>query len=260
MSYTGFYMNNYTRFFLNRLIGCDTIVKSTLLGVSIRLKIKTRRELRRVRKASAEALLLERTLTCLREGDTIYDVGANIGMISLFMAMSPAGGTSKVHCFEPEPRNAGQLRQNVELNGLAGRATVHEMALSAEAGEVTLFVQGSTGEGKHSIATDDGATGSITVPMVTMTDFAQSCGSPPDVVKIDVEGAEGLVLAGMADLVESGHPREILMEIHAKGDSNRMPNGDLIHDWLTDRGYSCVWEVERRSEQQCHYRLGPRGE
>ncbi len=256
MSYLQFVVRYYTPFFVNRLLGRDTIVRAEHMGISVRLKVGTGRELRRARKVAREALLVDQALGCLREGDVVYDIGANIGVISLMLAMSPAGRNVRIHGFEPEPRNAARFLRNSIINGVSERVSVHQMAVGDSVGEVALFVQGATGEGRHSVATDVGSTGSITVPMTTVAAFAAESDAVPDVLKIDIEGAEGRALAGMSDLLGSGKPREILMEIHRKGDGDRMPGGETIRNWLTTHGYSLVWESERLTEQQCHYHLG----
>ena len=258
-SLAGFYSlrMHYIRFFLNRITGRETVLNTRILGISLRLGIAARREIRRAHAISHEKALVERMWAHLQEGDVIYDVGANIGVLTLLMALHPAGTSARVHCFEPEPKNFGQLSHNIALNGLTERLTPHQMALGAEEGEVDLFVRGTAGEGRHSIATASGSTGAIKVQLSTMASFARTAGEAPNMLKIDVEGAEGQVLAGMADLVDSQRPREIFMEIHPKGDRDLMPDGTTIGDWLGERGYSLAWEGERRSGQHRHYHLDP---
>jgi FkbM family methyltransferase len=240
---------------LNRLRGRDTVVESEFQGLAFRLVVTTGREIRRARELDRETELLGRIREVIRPGDTLYDVGANIGLISILTALHPSGASVRVHSFEPEPRNFAHLRRNLELNGLGHRVQAHAVALGAEEGEAVLHVRGAEGEGRHSIATDKGSSGSIRVPLTTADEFARSIGEPPDIVKIDVEGAEGRVLRGMEDLLQSGRPRELLLEIHAKGDGDRMPDGETIHHWLESRGYVLAWRNRRRSGEHCHYHL-----
>lgn len=249
---------HYTRFHINRLLGRETVLDGKLGGTSFRLAVTARREIRRMRELSHETALIEQMQAHLREGDTIYDVGANIGLISLLLALHPTGSRSRIHCFEPEPRNFARLCRNIEINSLSSRVSPQQLALGAAAGDVELFVRGTAGEGRHSIATDRGSTGSIRVPLATATDFADSCDALPDIVKIDVEGAEGQVLSGMERLLRQQKPRELFMEIHPKGDGDQMPDGTLIDDWLTGLGYTLAWNNQRRSGQHRHYRApGP---
>jgi len=238
---------------LNRLRGRDTVMDLEFQGLAFRLVVTTRREVRRARELDHETELLGRLREIIRPGDTLYDVGANIGLISLLTALHPSGASARIHSFEPEPRNFAHLQRNLELNGLGDRVRAHAVALGAEKGEAVLHVRGAEGEGRHSIATDKGSSGSIRVPLTTADEFARSVGEPPDIVKIDVEGAEGQVLRGMENLLESGRPRELLLEIHAKGGGDRMPDGETIQHWLGSRGYVLAWQNRRRSGEHRHY-------
>ncbi len=239
----------------NRVRGRDTILELEFQGQAFRLIVTAHREVRRARELVHETALIERIREIIRPGDTLYDVGANIGLISLLTALHPSGASARMHCFEPEPRNCAHLRRNLELNGLSERVQAHALALGAEKGEAVLHVRGAEGEGRHSIATARGSSGSIRVPLTTADEFAHAVGEPPDIVKIDVEGAEGQVLSGMRNLLRSGKPQELLLEIHSKGDSDRMPEGGTIDDWLGSHGYVLAWRHGRRSGEHRHYRL-----
>lgn len=242
------------RLLFDRLLGRETVVPVDLLGTSFQLAIESRRELRRVRSLPGERDLLARMLDHLSPGDTVYDIGANVGLISLVLAGHRLATATRIHAFEPEPANFRQLSRNIELNALSDRVSPHRLALGEAEGEAELFVRGGPGEGRHSLASSKGSTGSIRVPVMTLDSFARSAGDPPDFLKIDVEGAEGRVLAGMEALLPEARPRELFIEIHPKGDGDRMPGGERIADWLTERGYSLAWERRDGSRLQQHYR------
>jgi hypothetical protein len=123
-------------------------------------------------------------------------------------------------------------------------------------GEVQLFIRGTAGEGRHSIAEEKGSTDSISVPLKTATGFARDTGDLPNIVKIDVEGAEGQVISGFEGLIGEHPPRDFFMEIHSKGDGDKMPSGETIDAWLNEHGYELVWSVGRRSGEHRHYRFG----
>ncbi len=246
------------RFYLNKLTGKPSVFDFSLLGETVRLGIAAPREIRRAKEIGTETELVELMRRTLSAGDTIFDIGANIGLISLLMAKHDNGLDSTVHCFEPEPRNFRQLTQNIEHNQLLGRLHAHQLALGAENGSVDLHIRGTEGEGRHSIATDKGATDAITVTLQTMASFAEEHKVSPDVIKIDVEGAEGQVLAGMEPLIETGAPTHIFLEIHPKGEGEFMPDGTTtIESWLTDRGYRLAWKNKRGSGEHCHFTLAP---
>lgn len=238
---------------VDRLRGRETVLEVDLLGRSARISVASGMELKRTRWIPREGSALGRMLEHFRDGDVAYDVGANIGLVSLLLALHRPGG-KRVHSFEPEPVNYGRLLRNIELNGLEDRISAHRAALGAEEGEAELFVRPGAGEGRHSLASADGSKGSIRVPVTTVAGFARDSGDPPDFLKIDVEGAEGQVLQGMDALLADRRPRELFLEIHPKGGGDRMPDGRLIRDWLVERGYALSWEGRDRSRIQQHYR------
>ncbi len=251
------------RFLADRLRGRETILEISPLGERpLRLAIAGRREIRRAHEVGLEAPLIGRIFEAMQPGDHIFDIGANIGVLTLLMARHGNDPDRRITAFEPEPRNFAQLERNVELNDLGACVTPHRMALGASEGEADLFIRGGPGEGRHSLTARSGSTGSIRVPVRTASAFARTHDRWPDVVKIDVEGAEGQVLAGMASLIEERRPRDIFLEIHAKGDEDRMPAvaapgggpAPTIDEWLTGRGYERAWADPRGSGEHRHYR------
>jgi FkbM family methyltransferase len=120
---------------------------------------------------------------------TFVDVGAAFGFYSLLArAVNPSIAVTSI---EPNPRHAAVLEETFARNG-ADIRIVHA-ALADEAGTVELSLRG----GLSSIQSDRWEPGSATVPVHAMT-FDKLVVEPPDLVKIDVEGAELRVLRGMA--------------------------------------------------------------
>lgn len=240
-------------FWRHRLAGKDYEMTVPMFGQPVTLVVTTSRELKRAAEVSYEGFFLERILGSLREGDVFFDVGANIGLVSLIVAHQPRFRDGVVHGFEPEPRNLEHMRRNIAANDLTARVHAHDVALSKEEGTAELFVRGKAGEGRHSLVSERGSTGAIQVTLTTMESFCRSRDVLPTVVKIDVEGAEGEVLAGMTDLLKRHRPREMFMEIHNKGGEDKMPDGSLIDDWLAERDYDRVWEKQRGHGRHRHY-------
>jgi FkbM family methyltransferase len=241
------------RLLVNRLLGRPFNLRVRLLEEDVDLVVTSARELRRAAEFDRESAFVRRMVRHLEPNDTVCDVGANIGLITLALATAPRGRMCDFHCFEPEPGNFRSLRRNLARNGLEERATAHSLALGDRDGEAELFVRGGPGEGRHSIASRRGATGTIRVPVLTLASFAGRDGCAPQVVKIDVEGAEGYVLAGMEGLMSRHPPRDIFLEIHSRGLRDLMPDGQTIHSWLGSRGYQRAWHHQRRSGLHCHY-------
>ena len=242
------------RLMVNKILGRETILDFDVLGTPLRLAVESRREIRRAHATSKEVDFVGRMFEALREGDVVWDVGANIGVISLLLAGHTKGGSSRVHSFEPEPQNFDQLVKNIAANDWTDRIVAHQLALGDHAGEIELFVRGGPGEGRHSTVESGGSTGSIRVPLDTAAAFASTHAAPPDLMKIDVEGAEGRVLSGMDALLRESRPRDLFLEVHPKGEGDRMPDGTTIHDWLVERGFERVWDSAHGSRRHCHYR------
>jgi FkbM family methyltransferase len=129
-------------------------------------------------------------------GATILDVGANIGLYSV-VAAQRIGPSGKVYAFEPVPENIALLRRNLELNGVAERVAVQEVAVGEADGELEIFLSDRQ-IGTHSAAKAAvGGGASVKVPMRSIDAFvATRAISRIDVVKIDVEGYDGQVLQG----------------------------------------------------------------
>ena len=147
----------------------------------------------------------------LRPGDVFYDLGANNGYLSL-LAASCAGESGRVYSFEPLPQNVERIDQLMALNGVTNQQTIRQ-AVSGQAGEMQLYL-GSEVESYTSSLIRNRRTSEITVEVTTLNDFAASH-RPPDLIKMDVEGAEVQVLEGAGTLLSEHPPRHWLIEVHS---------------------------------------------
>lgn len=195
--------------------------------------IESAAELSNIRNTSGKERRVAKTLVAeLNENDVFWDVGANVGTFACLAGDVVETGT--VVAFEPYPPNVERLRQNFRRNGISG--IIESRALSDVDGERTFFVMDTdepgTREGsieERYAATDD-AVRSITVE-TTAADHAVSAGTypPPNVVKIDVEGAAPEVLAGMSETLDRQECRLLVVEPH--------DNEAAIEDVLADAGF-----------------------
>jgi FkbM family methyltransferase len=149
---------------------------------------------------------LRRTLT---PADVFWDVGANIGAITLIAAQCAA----RVVAFEPDPRALASLRRNLEANGVAN-VDVVPAALGDRDGMAVLHQAEAGNTGMTSLLADRAVVvGTVSVPVMTADDLvARRPELTPHVIKLDVEGAEGAVLAGALRVLESGHVRALVFE------------------------------------------------
>jgi FkbM family methyltransferase len=155
---------------------------------------------------------LEELARMCRDASVIADVGANKGLVSLFLAARRPD--AKIYSFEPDPRIAEAYERNVRRNpGVSAGLELCRFAASDRDG--TLFFASSAGtpnEGTGRVLR--GGESGIRVEARRLDDFFFSKGRLPDVVKMDVEGAEYDALRGMKRLFEAGYPKKMLVEVH----------------------------------------------
>jgi FkbM family methyltransferase len=160
---------------------------------------------------SDRAVRLSRLL--IRPGDTVIDVGANIGLW-VMGAAARAGKSGSVHAFEPVPATFARLRAHLRLNALDWVAC-HRVALSDRRGTLTLFLApGGSHSGLASMGKQEGVDVPIQTPAMTLDEYCDEHGiTGADFLKIDVEGAELLVLRGAGNLLSSRKAPAILFEV-----------------------------------------------
>ena len=136
----------------------------------------------------------------LRDDAVVLDIGANLGWYSMLIARRFP--RARIHAFEPEPRNLGLLRRNLQQNGI-GNVTVHAVAVAEKAGTMKFYPYPDKNMGRHSLVPMDGLP-PIDVPVLALDGFLRDQRiAPSDVqfVKIDVEGYEMPALQGASSLL-----------------------------------------------------------
>lgn len=150
---------------------------------------------------------------CASDDFVFIDIGANVGLYSLYVArIAPKG---RVLAIEPQPEIYERLLYNVAQNDV-GSIKALSCALADRDGEITLFVE-NRNRGESSIkfiASSDSSGHAITVPARTLLGVVQEEGFRRiDAIKIDVEGAEDLVLMPfLEEAPESLLPNLVIIE------------------------------------------------
>jgi FkbM family methyltransferase len=158
----------------------------------------------------------------LKGGELFVDIGANHGYYTL-LAASCVGAHGKVFAFEPNPGVALQLNAHVALNGFDDRVDVLDLAVSDKSDdEADFFVSNCPdNSGLSSLVMYEHAQelghlspdNKIFVRTTTFDEWSEEAGlARVDLVKIDVEGAEELVLHGMSKTLATRPPRKIICE------------------------------------------------
>jgi FkbM family methyltransferase len=169
----------------------------------------------------------------LQPGATLVDVGANIGYNALYAAalVGPAG---RVIAVEPAADNVAILQRNVEASGLRNVAVAH-VAAGGAAGTRDFFLRGDVSAVNSFFAASCYAavTGVVQVPVTPLDDLVAG---DADVVKIDVEGAELEVLAGMPRLLRNTR-LQLIVEWHPALQEAAGCAADALPRWLLDQGF-----------------------
>jgi FkbM family methyltransferase len=173
----------------------------------------------------------------VRPGDTVIDVGANIGLWVMGVARA-AGPTARIHAFEPLPANFERLEANVGRNSLDW-IQCHPLALAERDGEARLLLPRSGNSGVGSLRTDPGGE-SVAVTLTTLDGFCRREGlARVHFLKVDVEGAEMRVFEGAGKLLASDRPPLLMFEV---GDSLAAAFGTssaAVKARLATHGYGC---------------------
>lgn len=142
--------------------------------------------------------MLDALARLLRKGDTVLDVGANVGTHTVYFAGLLG---CRVVAFEPVAGSVELLRENVRLNGLESQVQVETVALGERAGHAEVAVENESNSGATRLRTaDEGAL------EVQALDDRLDALAPVRVMKIDVEGMEADVLRGATRLIGRDRP------------------------------------------------------
>jgi FkbM family methyltransferase len=162
---------------------------------------------------TSEPLMQEALKRILHPGMCVYDVGANVGFVTI-LAAQLVGPNGRVVAFEPLAANARQIGHNAELNRFT-HVLVRQEALGNQDGQAPFRVSAESGWGKLAhLGSVRQETAIIEVPIRKLDDITAGGGLPrPDLLKIDVEGAEVDVLGGSVETLRTARPF-LLVELH----------------------------------------------
>lgn len=206
----------------------DPVLSSTLLGTGV----------------------WEPTLTHIMRGlfadcRCFVDVGANIGYFTLLAdRLAPAG--VRVHAFEPEAKCADLLESNVDSNH-ATSVSIIRAAVAARQGSATLHCS-SVNPGDNRFHTTGCDRSTQKVKTISLDDYFAAIDSPsPDLIKIDAQGAEPSIIAGMRRLIDTAPPRMVLEFWPVGYARSGASHEDAIRP-LESAGYTffAIFERERR--------------
>lgn len=193
-----------------------------------------------------EEAVLERVLRAIEPGDVFFDIGANTGIYSIFAGLREP--ESEVCAFEPHQSSLNVLRKNLQHNGLNNVET-YCLPLSDTDGLVQFELPKSStpSHGTGAIETDS-SQGGVALPTKPGDELIRSGALPaPNIVKIDVEGAEKLVIEGLSETLADEQCRVVYCEVHEPSEVSR-PSVDDFGSSVSDiesRLHSFGFKTER---------------
>jgi len=182
----------------------------------------------------------------IEPNQTIVDIGGNIGIRA--MAFSRLVPNGRVYTFEPDPDNYARLSRHVTINGLSNIEAIR-CGIGNEVASHKLYRVVSSNSGMNRIITQGTGHEHLPYHEIQVMPLCQALSGKNvdrvDVIKIDVEGFEGSVLGGCADIIARDRPL-IFVELD---DDNLKENGRSARSLVTqieDMGYN-VMDASRRS-------------
>jgi len=203
---------------------------------AIKMRLESIDSLNRLKSCGKEPGTIDWIDETIKQGDVLYDVGANVGAYSLYAA---GVKKAKVYSFEPSPSSFKLLMENIQLNNLSDKIIPLNIPLSSSTGLKDFkYSNISAGSASH-LGLENASSGSnsfITQPVLTIALddlIAKYQVHQPNHMKIDVDGHELGILEGARSLLSGSVLRNIQIET-----STSDKNYDRIKEILFQYGYS----------------------
>ncbi len=180
----------------------------------------------------------------LRTGDIAFDCGANVGGLSTIMSRL-VGQRGFVCAFEASPRVIGHLQYNLVLQGCSNTTVYHRAIVDSSGATIHLKFNPKHHHSDHIVADN---TGDTMVSTLALDDFVNETGLVPNLVKMDIEGAEEKALRGFMSTIRTHKPHFIL----ESGAGHPLP-----FSILREQGYLC-WDLANYSLINVFEDLGAR--
>lgn len=217
------------------------VIKESALGFRIFVSLSDLMVCRFILLDAYEEREVETVKSLVAPGETVIDIGANIGFYTLLLGrlVGPAG---RVLAFEAMPALAAVAVRSVHENGFEDRCTVHNVALSDRAGMARFRHAPKTMNfGGGHLAPQDPTPADhvdVQVRLARLDDYMPT--TRCSFIKIDVEGAEPKVFLGAGDLLRRDQPK-ILSELHCG--QLKLVSGTTATDlikMMAGHGYRCA--------------------
>ncbi|MGK7899519.1 MAG: FkbM family methyltransferase [Xenococcus sp. (in: cyanobacteria)] len=163
-----------------------------------------------------------------RPGDVVFDVGANFGGLSTVMSRM-VGPKGVVCSFEASPRIVDKCQRNIVLSGCSNVQLFHAAVYYRSYSKVPIYLGSHLNDSIY--AEQSTGTQGYEVSTIALDDFVNHTQLIPNLVKMDIEGAEFDAIKGMSKTIESAKPHLIL---------ETQPEDTRCLDFLLEKGYISI--------------------
>lgn len=225
----------------------------------MKFKAYNKMEVFRTKQLGNEERALKYFISILKSDDIIYDIGASIGLVTISSALISNKGN--VLSFEPDIDTYKRLNENIEFNRLKNVQTF-QFAISNTNQVCSLHTSGTDGFSPSLVvhkAYPDALKNEIEIKTEYLDNLIENRSFPiPDVIKIDIEGAELLCLLGAEKLMNGKFgrkPKHIFIEVHPEYLPDFNHTKDDVLNFFLKTDYHIQWQESRSQQIHIHYIL-----
>ena len=186
----------------------------------------------------------------LGEGDFFVDVGANIGLMSIYAARL-VGSAGQVRAFEPNPETATILEENIRLNKIENIESLR-YAVGKEPGKAVIYDRWDSNRGSASLIKPEEDAESHEVEVITLSEFFRKDiekGKLPQLIKLDIEGFELEALKGALHLLKAPEPPMLMVECSRTRENTFGDTTDPLYEFLTGLGHYRIFKGKKEKSR-----------
>ncbi len=154
----------------------------------------------------------------LKEGDVFFDIGANIGLMSIFASYC-VGKTGKIYAFEANPETVKLLQYNIDLNTIKN-INVIDKAVGNDFGKIKIYNNWAVNRGGATLIKPNQKTDSFEIDLIKIDSIPEYLSMQINMIKIDVEGFEMDVLKGLDKILQKPNAPKLIVECSADRNNN----------------------------------------